>query len=490
MTIEQPITVAGPDSASDADVVLVADLDGTLCRTDTLHEGLLGLVARSPGVLLKLPGWFAGGRAAFKARIAATTLVDPATLPMNEDVIAAITAARVKGRRTMLVSAADTRQVTAVAEATGLFDEAHGSTEGHNLKGLAKATFLTKRFGEKGFDYIGDARADLPVWAAARTAITVGASPALAQAAEAANPDTCHISPPQGRGRNMLRAMRPHQWSKNLLLFLPLLAAHDASRLVPTLVGFAAFCLVASAVYVINDLLDLPADRAHPRKRLRPFASGDLTGLQGVGLAAGLLAGGLFAGLLVGKPVFLLVLAVYFAATFAYSLWLKRKLVVDVITLAGLYTVRVVAGGAAAAVEISPWMLGFAMFLFLALAAVKRQAELTDQMVTGRASAGRAYEPEDLPVLRGLALSAGNASVLVLALYISSDAVQTLYSRPELLWLICPILLYWLVRMVMKTHRGLMKDDPIVYAISDPVSIALIAAAGAAAIAGAIWPPG
>jgi len=489
MTAEIP-TSPEASAARETDAVLVVDLDGSLCRTDTLHEGLLGLVARSPGVLLKLPGWFAGGRAAFKARIAATTLVDPATLPMNEDVIAAITAARTEGRRTMLVSAADSRQVTAVAEATELFDEAHGSTEGHNLKGETKATFLTERFGEKGFDYIGDARADLPVWAAARKAITVGASPALARAAEAANPDTRHISPPRGRGRTMLRAMRPHQWSKNLLLFLPLLAAHDASRLVPTLVSFAAFCLVASAVYVINDLLDLPADRAHPRKRLRPFASGELTSLQGVGLAAGLLAGGLFAGLLVGKPVFLLLLAVYFAATFAYSLWLKRKLVVDVITLAGLYAVRVLAGGAAASVEISPWMLGFAMFLFLALAAVKRQAELTDQMVTGRANAGRAYEPEDLPVLRGLALSAGNASVLVLALYISSDAVQMLYNRPEILWLICPILLYWLVRMVMKTHRGLMNDDPIVYAISDTVSIALIAAAGAVAIAGAILPTG
>lgn len=486
MTAESPIS---PAASAAADAVLVVDLDGSLCRTDTLHEGLLALVAHSPGALLKLPGWLTGGRAAFKARIAGAALVDPATLPMNEDVIAALTVARAAGRRTMLVSAADTRQVAAVAEATGLFDEAHGSTEGHNLKGGAKAAFLTERFGEKGFDYIGDARADLPVWAAARKAVTVGASPALARAAEAANPDATHISPPRGRGRAMLRAMRPHQWSKNLLLFLPLLAAHDAARAVPTLVGFAAFCLVASAVYVINDLLDLPADRAHPRKRLRPFASGDLTGLQGVGLAAGLMAGGLLAGLLVGRPAFLLVLAVYFAATFAYSLWLKRKLVVDVITLAGLYTLRVIAGGAAAAVVLSPWMLGFAMFLFLALAAVKRQAELTDQIATGRGSAGRAYEPEDLPILRSLALSAGNAAVLVLALYISSDAVQTLYNRPEVLWLICPILLYWVVRVVMKAHRGLMTDDPIVFAVSDPVSLSLITASGAFATAAAVLPP-
>lgn len=488
MIAETPV-FAAQEGQTDAGVILVADLDGTLCRTDTLQEGLLALVARAPGMLLKLPGWLAEGRAGLKARVAEAGLIDAATLPLNEDVLAALRAARAEGRRTALVSAADARQVAAVAEATGLFDEAHGTTGGENLKGAAKAAFLTERFGEKGFDYIGDARADLAVWAAARKAITVGASPALARAAGAANPDVTHISPPRSRGRAMLRAMRPHQWSKNVLLFLPLLAAHDVSRFLPTLMGFVAFCLVASAVYIINDLLDLPADRAHPRKRLRPFAAGDLTGLQGAGLTAGLLAGGLVAGLMVGNLTFLAVLAVYFAATFAYSLWLKRKLIVDVITLAGLYTVRVVAGGAAASVTLSPWLLGFAMFLFLALAAVKRQAELTDQIATGRASAGRAYEPDDLPILRGLALSAGNAAVLVLALYISSDAVQGLYGQPAALWLICPLLLYWVLRMVMQTHRGRMTDDPIVYAATDRVSLLVVAVTGVVVVVAALLPP-
>lgn len=475
---------------TETDIVLVSDLDGTLCRTDTLQEAALAMIARQPMTVFKLPGWLKQGRAALKENIVNEGLLDVDTLPMNEVVIEALKTARAEGRRTALVSASDERQVKAIAEATGLFDEAHGTTDGKNLKGEAKAAFLTEHFGEKGFDYIGDAKADLPVWTAARRAITVEASPDLKRAAAAANSDAAHISPPEGKARAVLKAMRPHQWSKNVLLFLPLLAAHDMSRLGAVILGFIAFCLTASAVYVINDLLDLAGDRAHPRKRKRPFASGALSGLDGVILSAGLLLAGLIFGLLVGSPAFLAVLLVYLTATFAYSLWLKRKLIVDVITLAGLYTIRILAGGAAAALVLSPWILGFGMFLFLALAAVKRQAELTDQVTTGRASAGRAYQPEDLPVLRGLAMSAGNAAILVLALYISSDAVQALYARPEVLWLICPILLYWVVRMVMQTHRGMMTDDPIVYAASDRTSMILIGVAGLIALIATVWPGG
>lgn len=457
-------------TVADRDIVLVVDLDGTLCRTDTLHETFLSLLATQPLKLVRIPGWLAEGRANLKARLADFGVVDPADLPLNEAVLETIRVAREEGRRIALVSAADHRQVTAIAEATGLFDEAYGSAEGYNLKGERKAAFLVDQFGAGRFDYVGDSKADLPVWAAARRAITVRAGPGLRQAAESSNASVSHIDPPQGRGLAILKALRPHQWSKNVLLFLPMLAAHDLSKLVPVLLGFVAFCLTASAVYVINDLIDLPSDRAHPRKCKRPFAAGDLMASTGAVIAAGLLIVALGLGLMTGNPEFVGVLLLYLAATFAYSLWLKRKLLVDVLMLAGLYTIRIIAGGAAAAVVLSPWLLGFSMFVFLALAAVKRQAELTDQLKTGRASSGRAYEVDDLPVLRGTALSAGNAAVLVLALYISSDSVQMLYSRPAVLWLICPILLYWLLRMVMKTHRGEMTDDPIVYAATDRVS--------------------
>lgn len=477
-----------PKNSDPSDIVLVADLDGTLCRTDTLHETLLTIAGTAPLKLLNLPNWLREGRAGLKARLADQNIADPSMLPLNEVVIEALNAARSAGRRTALVSAADHRQVTAVAEATQLFDEAYGSAEGKNLKGDAKAAFLTERYGKKGFDYIGDSQADLPVWAASHQAITVGASPRLRRAVEAVNPSINHIAPPEGKARAMLRALRPHQWSKNLLLFLPIIAAHDVSALLPVLLGFFAFCLTASAVYIINDLLDLTADRAHPRKSKRPFASGRLDAATGLGMACSLLIGALTLGALTGRPAFLLVMCLYFSATFAYSLWLKRKLIVDVLMLAGLYTIRIVAGGTAAVINLSPWMLGFSMFLFLALAAVKRQAELTDLIHTKRSGPGRAYEPDDLPILRGIALTAAQAAVLILALYISSDDVQTLYAFPSLLWLVCPLLLYWMLRMVMKTHRGKMTDDPIVFAATDPVSLLTVALCLLLGVVATVWP--
>lgn len=480
--------MSNPDAATDP--VLVVDLDGTLCRTDTLHEAVLHLVATDPMQLLRLPGWIARGKAEVKAEIADRVVLRADDLPLNEAVIETLRAARAAGRRTALVSASDHRQVTAVAETTGLFDEAYGTAEGRNIKGPTKAAFLTEHFGAKNFDYIGDAKADLPVWEAANAAITVGAGSGLRRAVEAANANTTHIDPPGGILRSMLKAARPHQWSKNVLLFLPLLAAHDLSLLPQVMLGFLAFCLTASSVYVINDLLDLSSDRVHPRKKDRPFASGALSAAQGAGMAAVLIVIALGLGIATGNLGFLAVLGAYFAATFVYSLWLKRKLIIDVLMLAGLYTFRIVAGGAAGAIDLSPWMLGFSMFLFLSLAAVKRQAELMDQMETGRTSSGRAYEVEDLPILRGLALSAGQAAVLVLALYISSDDVRALYAFPSLLWLICPILLYWLLRMVMKAHRGQMIDDPIVFAARDKISIVVIVICVLLGLLATIWPWG
>lgn len=474
------------EGATTAPVPLVVDLDGTLCRTDTLHEALLAMVSRQPLTLLSLPGWLREGRAGLKARVADAGILPPEALPMNEAVIGLIEAARTEGRPVALVSAADHRQVTAVAEATGLFDEAYGSAEGTNLKGEEKARFLIERYGAQGFDYVGDSKADLAVWAKARHAITVGASGTMRQAAEGVNGSISHIDPPDGRTKAMLKAMRPHQWSKNALLFLPMLAAHDLGAFLPVLMGFIAFCLTASAVYVINDLMDLADDRAHPRKRKRPFAAGDLSAVHGAVLATGLLGTALILSLLTGKLLFLGVLALYLMATFAYSLWLKRKLLIDVLMLAGLYTIRIVAGGAAAAVVLSPWLLGFSMFLFLALAAVKRQAELTDLLRTGREGRGRAYQIDDLPILRGMALASAHAAVLVLALYISSDDVQSLYGRPWLLWLIAPFLLYWLLRMVMTTHRGEMTDDPIVFAATDKVSLVVIGVCAAVVLTAAV----
>lgn len=485
-TFSTALSGVAPEQPSAESLVLVVDLDGTLCRTDTLHETALNIMTRSPRQIFSVVRALLSGKAAFKARVAEAEIIDGADLPLNADVIAAVKAARAEGRRTALVTASHQRQADAVAAATGLFDEVHGSTAERNLKGSEKAAFLTERFGKGGFDYMGDSLADVPVWSVARRAITVGGSAKLQAAAAQANPDVTHIAPPTSRVRPMIKAMRPHQWSKNVLLFLPILASHQISTLGSVILGFVAFCLTASAVYVLNDLMDLSADRAHPRKCRRPFAAGDLSAATGMMMAGGLLLAALAFGLATRNPLFIAVLAFYLALTFLYSLWLKRKLLLDVLTLAGLYTIRIVAGGVAASVVLSPWMLGLSMFMFLALAAVKRQAELTDQMKTGRESTGRAYLVEDLPILRGTAIAAANAAVLVMALYISSDAVQQLYSNSQLLWLICPLLLYWQLRMVMMTHRGYMTDDPIVYAARDRVSL-LVFISGAIVVGAATF---
>jgi 4-hydroxybenzoate polyprenyltransferase len=406
---------------------LVVPLEGVLCRTGLAVERRLQALSAEPLAAL-------AGKGSLQP-------LAPEALPLDPGVLEEVRAARAAGRRTILVTGADADQARAVAEGLGLFDEV-----------IAEAPE-------------GRARAD--------------------RVAEAAGPDAeiAARRRPDGRARlrAQVRALRPHQWSKNLLIFLPLLAAHDLSGAGAALAAFVAFSLTASSVYVLNDLADLAADRAHPRKRLRPFASGDLSAAQGLRLAGGLILGALAVALAFTPPLFLGVLALYYAVTFAYSLWLKRKLIIDVITLAGLYTIRLVAGAAACGIVLSPWMLGFSMFLFLALASVKRQAELTDMIAEGETGrAGRGYVPDDLPVIRAMALAAGYAAVLVFALYISSDQVTSLYSAPEALWLVCPLLLYWISRMVMVTHRGHMDDDPIVYAASDKVSLGVVA--GAAAI--------
>ncbi len=464
-----------PETDEQPSIALVVDLDGTLSRTDTFHEAILALGRRSPLSLLSLAAALPKGKVAAKRVVADRQIISADDLLLNEEVIELIEAARSEGRTTILVTASDERQARRIADATGLFDAVYGTgsdgTDGKNLSGEEKAEFLVNLFGQGGFDYVADSAVDVPVWKRARRAITVGANAKLRVLAEAANTDTVHLAAKDATQTAYVRALRPHQWSKNLLIFLPLLAAHDFTNMTAAIAAFAAFCLTASSVYIINDLVDLAADRQHPRKRNRPFASGAVPIAHGIVLAGLLLILAGFIGIALTRPEFLLVLAGYFIATLAYSLWLKRKLVADVMVLAGLYTLRIIAGGAAAGILLSPWMLAFSMFLFLALAAVKRQAELVDQAARNISTApGRAYEVDDMTIVVGTALASGHSAVLVFALYLASDDVQALYTSSQLLWMICPILLYWIVRMVMVTNRGRMNDDPIVFASRDPIS--------------------
>lgn len=471
--------------ATETDPVLVVDMDGTLLRTDTAHEALAGFLSAQPWRLPTTLAWLCRGKSAFRRRLAEEWPVAPACLPVNERVLDLIVTARDAGRRVVLISAAEQRQVDAVARHFGLFDEAHGVGDGG---GEAKARFLVERFGSKGFDYAGDDWSDLPAWSAARRTITVGASASLRSAAERACADVQHVEASGAAGRvvHYLVALRPHQWLKNVLIFLPIVAAHKPGASAAAFVAFLTFSMTASSVYLLNDLTDLRSDRAHPRKRLRPFAAGLIRLDHGMMLAFALLGLASLIALLFLPPLFLMILAGYYLVTLAYSLHLKRKLIIDVWTLGALYTFRILAGAAAGGVPLSFWMLGFSMFLFLSLAAIKRQAELEDQIRSGRAAAGRAYRPEDLPILQGIALSAGYAAVVVLALYVDSADVTRLYESPVYLWLVCPLLLYWISRMVMVTHRGAMTDDPVVYAVTDRRSIVVFALMGLAVLAASV----
>jgi 4-hydroxybenzoate polyprenyltransferase/phosphoglycolate phosphatase-like HAD superfamily hydrolase len=472
---------------------LAIDLDGTLLRTDSLVEAMLRLAARAPFKLLALlPALLTAGRAAFKSRIAEAESLQPGSLIYNDDVLALARAARAAGRPVYLVTAADASVADAVAAHTNVFDGVFASDGVLNLKGRAKAHFLVEKFGAQGFDYVGDAAADVPVWREARQAYVVAPNAALLRQARAAAAGvlTLGIAPSlTERARRWAKALRVHQWAKNVLIFLPVVAGHrfDGLTLIRAAAAFAAFSLCASSVYLLNDLLDLPHDRLHPTKRHRPFASGALDLTQAPALMAVCLGGG-FAIALLLPPRFMLMLAVYYVCTLTYSLGLKRRAVWDVMMLAGLYTLRVFVGSAATFIPISPWLLAFSLFLFFCLAVVKRQTELVLYAREGRTAklSGRGYTPDDLDMLRSMAASSGYMSVLVLALYVNSPDVLRLYHHPSALWVLCPVMLFWVSRVLMLSHRGEMNDDPVIFALRDRVSLAVGAAALCAVMVGAV----
>jgi len=469
--------------------VLVVDLDGTLMASDMLDESFWAGFARDWRTPLRalLALAAGGGRAALKARLAGQAGPDPASLPWRPQVLALIDDWRAAGGRVVLATAADSGLAERVATHLGCFEAVHATRDGVNLKGPAKAALLDATYGAGRYTYVGDSRADLAVWAQAGAAVSVGAGPALRARIEAIHPGSRHLAPPAGWARPALRAMRPHQWLKNLLIFLPLVAAHrfDGATLGQAVLAFVAFSLVASSVYLLNDLMDLAADRAHPRKRARPLASGALPLRKGMAMVPVLLLGGLAlaAGLGAG---FLAVVGLYYLLTVAYSLWLKRKALVDIAALATLYALRVVAGGVATGIELSVWLLAFSVFLFFALAAVKRQAELVDLKDRGlTAASGRGYRTDDLQIVSQMALAGGFVAVLVLMLYLQEPQNQSRYSSPALLLGCCLVLLYWITRMVLLASRGQMHDDPVVFATRDRVSLGC-GVIVAALVAGAI----
>jgi len=461
---------------------LYVDLDGTLIRTDLLAEGFAALAARAPHRLLAIPAWLLRGKAYLKTRLADQVTINAARLPYHEELLAYLRAERAAGRRLVLASGSPRAFVEHVAAHVGIFDAVMATEPARNLTGKVKRDAIVAAEDGAPFDYVGNGPDDLPVWEAAAGAICVGASARTVRLARA-RAEVVRVFGSRGsRLVAAIKALRVHQWLKNMLLFVPLATSHkigNAGLALHATIAFLAFSCTASAVYVVNDVLDLEADRNHPRKRDRPFASGALP-LSAAGLLVPTLLAAAVALSWILPAAFLGMLGLYGGMALAYSLLLKRVVLLDALTLAGLYTMRVMAGAEAVNVAPSFWLLAFSMFVFLSLALVKRASEVIDRSADATAS-GRDYGGADLPTITMLGTSSGYLAVLVLALYINSDDVSALYAHPQLLWFLCPILLYWIGRTWIVTTRGQMHHDPVVFALRDPVSWA-IAVVGASIV--------
>lgn len=458
---------------------ICVDLDGTLLRSDLLHESLLALLSKNPLYAFALPIWLLGGKAAFKRQIASRVSIPADTLPYDERIIGLLRDTPQRPR--ILCTASDELLARPIADHLGLFEDVIASDGRTNMAGADKADALVKRFGEKCFAYVGNSPVDLKVWERSASAVVVGNDSLARRATQVASVDT-HLPPAQhGNMKTWIKAMRLYQWAKNLLVLIPLLAAHrflEPQALLQSLVAFIAFGLCASGVYLLNDLLDLAPDRQHARKRKRPFAAGTLPLMHGL-LAAPALTLTAFALALWCGWKFALVLLGYYVLTLSYSLKLKRLVMIDTILLASLYTIRIIAGAAAIGSGLSFWLLSFSMFIFLSLALLKRYTELQSALSDGKEKAsGRGYATADLPLIQSLGAAAGYIAVLVLAFYINSPESVALYSEPRLLWLLCPIMLYWISHMWIISHRGVMHDDPIVFAATDRSSQVVAALCG------------
>jgi len=458
--------------AVDRTVPLCVDLDGTLIRTDLLHETLILLLKANPLFVFMLPIWLLAGRAKLKHEIGKRVQINPKLLPYNVELLDFLNQEHKAGREILLVTASDEDLARPIFEHIGIFSEIVGSNRVRNLKGRVKSDMLVERFGAGKFDYVGDSAADKEVWKNSRNALVVHSSESFLNNVKKKSTVSRSFRENR-RPLTLIRAIRVHQWVKNLLLFVPLVMAHqlrDLNLVFDVVLAFIVFSLCSSSVYLINDLLDLEADRSHSAKRKRPLASGEMPIRDGVLVACLLLIASLTGSLLL--PInFRIVLGVYFLITLGYSLNFKKIVVLDIIILASLYTIRIFAGGQAVDVAVSQWLLGFSMFMFFSLACIKRFAELLSlRKVEKESLKGRGYRASDLEQIAAFGSASGYISVLVMALYISSEEVTAFYSNPTLIWLICPAILYWISRVWLLAHRDELHEDPIVFALKDKVS--------------------
>ena len=474
-------------SSADGAVPLIIDLDGTLIRTDSLHEQALTLVRRNPFAIFKLIAWVFAGRVALKERLAAASPVEPEFLPANDEVVALAEQAAADGRKVILATAAHANTARPFQKRFAFISEVLATDGGVNLKGKAKADELKKRF-PGGFDYAGDSRADLDVWKHARNAIMVGASSSTVRKARKVT-NVAQVIPRPSVLKAFVKCLRPHQWAKNVLIVVPAILSGriiDPTTILPLVLAFFALSLTASATYVFNDLWDIWDDRQHWSKKRRPLASGALPLPVGIFGALVCLAAGLMLALLAGFAVLQWVL-VYLVVTLTYSFWLKRKVIHDAVTLASLFTLRLVVGMVAVEAVPSPWLFVFAMFFFTSLAFPKRHTEIARVIERGGDWVnGRGYKASDLPLVLAAGISSSMAAVVIMALYIIEDVhQQSFIKNGDWLWGLPPCIFMIATRIWIVCQRGNLDDDPVVFAVKDKVCVAYVGFA--AAFFGLAW---
>jgi len=459
---------------SNINIPLCVDLDGSLIRTDILQETLFLSIRKKPWILFLLPFWFLKGISYVKYRTSQIAEPDITLLPVWTDVLNFVNEEKAKGRKIVLATAAAESTANKVAEQFGIFDEVFATTEKLNLRSENKRNALVNAFGEKGYDYIGDSHADLPVWASAHSAITINISDSLKKKTEKVAQISRSFQDDSPWLTVIFKQLRVHQWVKNLLLFLPLFLAHEFSNIsswLTLIMGFFIFSFISSSIYIFNDILDVESDRRHEWKKHRPLASGKISMITGSKIAITLLIIGFASSFIFLNGSFNIALLIYLVLTTLYSFYLKSIFAVDILVLASLYSLRIFAGGLLAEVEISKWLISFSMFVFLSLSVLKRYAELDALEHKGKEeNKSRGYLLIDKMLLLAIGVSSGIISVLVFILYIASEEVVGLYSQPILLYAISPLFLLWILRLWFFSVRGEMHEDPVVFTLKDKLS--------------------
>jgi len=458
------------------DIPLVVDLDGTFLNTDLLYESIVLLIKRNPLYVFLIPIWLLQGKIYLKKKLHQLVNLNFSLLPYNKNLLDFLEMEMDSGREIVLATASLQSNAVQVAKKFPmLFGEVCGS-EMINLKGKKKLEFLLTKYGQAGYDYIGNSYADLPIFAESRHSFLVTDDKILTNRTKKVSNLQRRWSNHRNGFKDFLKAIRAYQWIKNLLIFVPLITSHsfDLKNIISAFVGFIAFGMVASSGYLINDLIDLESDRAHARKCFRPMASGGLSIPFGVIITVILFSIGLAIAALLGLQ-FLLIVSVYFVLTLAYSLYLKKIAMADVFTLAILYSIRVIAGAILINVLLSSWLISFSMFLFLSLALVKRYGELYKVKDAGeKVNKAREYNLFDLQLLQTMGIASGFISVIVFSLYLDSHDVALLYSNPKPMWIISFLFLFWNSRIWLKASHGQMTDDPIIYTVKDKLSYLIL----------------